>query len=116
MFSIFFLWHCAGYENHDHNNMDELACGSTSAGPRGMSMMQEDHEASSVEDILKEAVLNRHQILYLNYKCLTEFPEVLYSAVRQDGQSLYDHVERLYLKRNLLETLVRMGRCQLCWF
>ncbi|XP_072038129.1 uncharacterized protein [Amphiura filiformis] len=82
------------------------------SGTRSTSMIQEDHEASSVEDILKEAIKNRHQILYLNYKCLPEFPMVLCS-VKEDGQSLYDHVERLYMKRNLLETLPS-GISRLC--
>ena len=78
------------------------------------SMVQEDHEASSVEDILSDAVRDGHQILYLNYKCLAEFPMVLCS-ITDDGQSVYCHVERLYMKRNLLVSLVRHNALVRCY-
>ena len=72
--------------------------------------MEEDHETGSVSDILQEAARCGHQILYLNYKCLAELPPELYAlwiGENGEGHCVYDCVERLYLKRNLLSCLVR---------
>ena len=72
--------------------------------------MEEDHETGSVSDILQQAARCRHQILYLNYKCLAELPPELYAlwiGENGEGRCVYDCVERLYLKRNLLSCLVR---------
>ncbi|XP_006816329.1 leucine-rich repeat-containing protein 28-like, partial [Saccoglossus kowalevskii] len=62
-------------------------------------MMAEDHEFSSVEEILIEAAEHKHCILYLNYKGLSELPTDLFQ------EPICNSVERLFLKRNQLTSV-----------
>ncbi|XP_077988873.1 leucine-rich repeat-containing protein 28-like isoform X2 [Glandiceps talaboti] len=68
-------------------------------GCRQVTMIAEDHEFSSVDDIITEATKYGHTILYMNYKGLVEIPKNLLKP------PICNIVERLYLKRNLLQTL-----------
>nr|XP_006819079.1 PREDICTED: leucine-rich repeat-containing protein 28-like [Saccoglossus kowalevskii] len=65
--------------------------------------MAEDHEFSSVEEILIEAAEHKHCILYLNYKGLSELPTDLFQ------EPICNSVERLFLKRNQLTSVVKIS-------
>ena len=68
---------------------------------RAASIMAEDSEASSVLDLLQEAKDNNHHSIYLNYKGLHHIPKELV-----DDDKTFRYLQHLYLKRNLIKTLV----------
>jgi hypothetical protein len=55
--------------------------------------------SGEVEQIIQEAKTKCHKNLYLNYQHLTELPQELLQL---------DKAEKLYLKYNILKTLVRI--------
>ncbi|XP_022108609.1 leucine-rich repeat-containing protein 28-like [Acanthaster planci] len=70
------------------------------ATTRSASIVAEDCEASSVEELLQEAKDKQHKKIFLNYKGLTEIPTELV-----EDEETFRHLQHLYLKRNLLKTL-----------
>ncbi|XP_071965027.1 leucine-rich repeat-containing protein 28-like isoform X1 [Antedon mediterranea] len=70
-------------------------CSST----RPQTVQVEDSEANNITDILEECRILGHKLIYLNYKGLTKLPTQLFK------DNAFLHVEGIYLKRNLLQTL-----------
>ena len=73
---------------------------------RSASILAEDSEASSVEELVQEARDNDHKKIYLNYKGLTNIPKELV-----EDDKAFTHLQHLYLKRNLLKSLVSVSTC-----
>ncbi len=64
--------------------------------------------ASELHEAIFMAKQERHKNLFLNYRNLNNFPVEL---LKDEGMRF---LERLFMKRNSLTTLVRWSQCQCC--